>query len=312
MSEVAPTILDDARPAGDDASTRSTALAVYELTKPRMNFLVLVTTAVGFAAAAGVATVTQFAALVALAHTLLGTAFSAAGASVLNQWLEQDVDARMPRTQGRPLVTGELSPAFALGFGVALSVAGVVYLFLTTGPVPAMLSASTIALYVLVYTPMKRSSAWCTVVGAVPGALPPVIGVAAASGGEIGVLGVGLFGILFAWQMPHFYGLATMYQSDYAAGGLRMLPGEPDGRRRTVRQTIAYCVVLIPVSLLPIASPHIGWVYAVPAVLLGVWYLRSGIAMASDDSRYAAKRVFLTSIAYLPALLTALVIDAWI
>ncbi len=308
MSDLADTPLDYVGPTGREWAWRDRLLGVYELTKPRMNFLVLVTTLVGFAAAAGTATVSSLGLLV---HTLLGTALSAAGASVLNQWMEQDVDALMPRTQKRPLIVGQVSPGFALGFGVALSAVGVAYLAMAAGVVPAALSAATIGSYVLVYTPMKRRSAWCTIVGAVPGALPPVIGVSAATGGAIGILGVSLFAILFAWQMPHFYGLATMYRDDYLAGGLRMLPGEEDGRRRTARQSVGFCVALIPISLLPALHPGIGWLYSVPAAALGLWYLRSALAMTRHDGVAPAKKVFLTSIAYLPAVLAVLVLDAW-
>ena len=217
-----------ALPANDAAAVR--LRAAYELTKPRMNFLVLVTAAVGYLAAGGTS-------LVSLLHALGGTALVAAGASVLNQWMERDADARMKRTVNRPLPAGVLSPAFAFWFGVLLGVAGTLWLALLVNPLSAGLAAATLLLYVLVYTPMKRLSPWCTLVGTVPGAIPPVIGVAAATGG-LAPPSLSLFALLTAWQMPHFFGLATMFADDYRRGGFRMLPGEVDGRRRAGRQAV--------------------------------------------------------------------------
>ncbi len=279
--------------------------AAYELTKPRLNLLVLVTTAVGFFAAAGwIGTTGNFATFL---NCLLGTALTAAGAGVLNQWIERDVDARMPRTRARPLPTHTLSPAFAVILGTVLGVGGTLWLWWTTNPLAAMLAAATLVIYVAIYTPLKSRTPWCTLVGAVPGAIPPAIGVAAA-GAPMWPLGVGLFAILFAWQMPHFFGLATLYRDDYRLGGLRMLPGEPNGRLRTGRQVILFAALLLPLSLLPIVSPSIGWLYAIAAVVLGTWFLVVSIRMARGG-RPEAKRLFLTSIAYLPALLGALCLD---
>ena len=276
--------------------------AVYELTKPRMNALVLVTAAVGFVVAGGTAAGVFL-------HAMLGTALAAAGASVLNQYLEIGRDARMPRTRRRPLVAGTLSPAFALAFGVATSALGVAYLAVAVNAVAALLAALTIVSYVAVYTPMKPRSPWCTTVGAVPGAIPPMIGVAAATG-TVTPTAWALFALLFCWQMPHFFGLATLYLDDYARGGFRMLPGEPDGRRRTARQVVGYGLLLLPIGLLPaLVTPGVGRGYGVVATLLGVGFLWAGLRFARDAARPAARRLFLASIAYLPLVLLALVAD---
>ena len=279
--------------------------AAYELAKPRLNLLVLVTTAVGFFAAAGWAGTVGSALL--FLNCLVGTALTAAGAGALNQWIERDVDARMPRTRGRPLPANALSPAFAFGFGAILGLGGTLWLWLSVNLLAAALALATLLIYVAIYTPLKSRTPLCTIVGAVPGAIPPVIGVAGANG-PMWPLGVGLFAILFCWQMPHFFGLATLYRDDYRRGGLRMLPGEPNGQRRTSRQAILWSALLLPASLLPALSPGIGWLYAIAAVALGLWFFVASTRMARGG-RAEAKRLFLTSIAYLPLLLLALCLD---
>ena len=295
--------------AADGAPLSQRLGAVYELTKPRMNFLVLVTTAVGFLAAATPQALLDAAVGIAFLHVLFGTALSAAGASVLNQLIERKADAKMPRTRRRPLPAGLLSPTFAGVFGVLLCEVGVAYLAFFVNPLTALLSLLTILSYVAIYTPLKRKTPWCTAIGAIPGAIPPMMGVAAATGG-LDWLAVGLFGVLFAWQMPHFFGLATMYRDDYAAGGFRMLPGEANGVRRTAIQVVLYCLALLPLSVVPVLDGDIGWLYAIPAVGLGLWYLAAGIRMAREGTRPAATKLFLVSIAYLPAMLAVLVLDA--
>ena len=292
-------------PAADLPAAAARLGAVYELTKPRMNAMVLVTTGVGFLAAGG-------ASPAAFGHAMLGTALSAAGASVLNQYLERDLDARMPRTRRRPLPAGTLAPGFALAFGLALSLAGVAWLAAAVNAVAALLSAATIVSYAAVYTPMKRRSPWCTLVGAVPGAIPPTIGVAAATG-TLDPTAAALFALLFAWQIPHFYGLATMYADDYRRGGFRMLPNEPDGPRRTGRQAVAWCLALLPIGLLAaFVTPGVGWAYGLVAALAGGWFLLAAVrfARAAAPRRAAsARRLFLVSIAHLPIVLLALVLD---
>jgi protoheme IX farnesyltransferase len=301
-------------PAGDllgaaDIGPGARLSAVYELTKPRMNALVLVTTGVGFL----VAPVSG--SIVVLLHALLGTALAAAGASVLNQFLERDHDARMPRTRRRPLPAGLLPPGFASGFGIVLSLLGVIYLASAVNVLTALLAAVTIVTYVAIYTPLKRLSPWCTLVGAVPGAIPPMMGVTAATGSLDATAWV-LFAILFFWQMPHFFGLATLYADDYARGGFRMLPGESDGERRAGRQVVFFAILTGLAGLTPVlVTPGVGWAYGMVAAGAGAWYLSASLRMARSTGaarRPASKRLFVVSILHLPVLLSALVLDAFI
>ena len=279
----------------------------YELTKPRMNFLVVLTTAVGFAMAVRPASAAGFDWLL-LVHALLGTALTAAGASVFNQWLERDADRRMPRTKNRPLPGRRLRPAEAAAFASALSVAGVAYLALAVNPLTAGLGLLTLASYVLLYTPLKRRTAWCTLVGAVPGAIPPMMGVTAVTG-HLTPLAWALFAVLFVWQMPHFFALAILFRDDYAAGGFKMLP-VTDGVPATVRQILFFSALLLPVSLLPVYVGAAGWVYGAAAVVLGVVFLAAAWACRrTGGGRAAAKRLFFASILYLPVLLAFLMLN---
>src|SRR3954453_19701905 len=235
----------------------------YELTKPRMNALVVITTAVGYFMA-----VRGFAEWARLLHTVLGTALTAAGASVLNQYVEIDLDAKMPRTANRPLPAGRVSPIEALSFGVLLSAAGVLYLASLVNPLSAALAALTLVTYVFLYTPLKTRTSLCTVVGAVPGAIPPMIGFPAVDG----VLSPGawaLFSILFFWQLPHFLAIAILYRDDYARGGFRMLPVFDRKYHLTTRLIVLYALTLIPVTLIPVMLSMAGWIYCAAAALLG-------------------------------------------
>ena len=305
----------DAAPVGGRRSRRRSDAApspladYYELTKPRMNFLVVVTTAVGFFLAAGASAPWFGSAGALLLHALLGTALTAAGASALNCWLERDHDAKMPRTARRPVPAGRVSPGAALAFGTLLGVAGVAYLALLVNPLTAGLGAFTLASYVFAYTPLKRVTPLCTVVGAVPGAIPPAMGVTAATG-ELNALAWCLFGLLFVWQMPHFYALAILFKDDYAAGGFKMLP-ETAGVRATANHAVAWALALLPVTVLPSVLGQAGWGYAVAAVALGGAFLWTAAKLATGDRvRADAKRVFVASILYLPALLAALMLGA--
>lgn len=288
-------------PAGaHTASTAGTTARLtdyYELTKPRMNALVVVTTAVGYYMAAS-----GWSDWARLIHTIVGTALTAAGASVLNQYVERDLDAKMPRTAVRPLPAGRVSPVEALGLGVMLSAVGVLYLVTLVNPLAAMLAVLTLGTYVFLYTPLKTRTSLCTVAGAVPGAIPPMIGFAAVHG----VLTPGawaLFGILFIWQLPHFLAIAILYRDDYARGGMKMLPVIDPGGAITGRQIVLWSLALIPVSLVPSVVGLAGVAYFAAAALLGIAFLAFAVRCALTGSRADARRLFLASIIYLPVLL---------
>ncbi|PYS07675.1 MAG: protoheme IX farnesyltransferase [Acidobacteria bacterium] len=288
------------QPAVIDRRYSKTRVAdLMELTKPRITLLVLVTTLVGFYMASrdGID-------LLLLFHTILGTALVASGASALNEYLERDLDARMTRTRNRPLPDGRLLPAEALIFSAAISAAGVAYLLYFVNALTAALGAVTLAGYILVYTPLKTRTALCTLIGAFPGAAPPVMGWTAASG-RIDVVALSLFAILFLWQMPHFFAIAWIFTEDYTRAGFSIhVSGEKTGR-----QIIFFCSALIPVSILPTFFGLTGMTYFVGAVLLGFIYLGYGFAVALFRSNTHAHRLLRISVLYLPALLVLMMVD---
>ena len=289
-------------PAAKTVSERR-ALDLLALTKPRLNLLVLITTLGGLylAAPGGVP-------LLLLVHTLVGTALVAGGAAALNQVWERETDARMRRTSGRPLPSGRLNLAEAAWFGILLSVAGLFELAVGANVVAANVALATWASYILVYTPLKTRTSLATLVGAIPGALPPVIGWAAASG-TITLPAVVLFGIVFFWQMPHFLAIAWMYRHDYTRAGIPLLPViEPDGRR-TGRQALLYAAALWPVSLLPALVGLAGAPYSIVATCLGFIFIGLAALFARDRSQPNARRLFLFSLTYLTLLWSALVVD---
>lgn len=283
----------------------STRIADYlELTKPRIAVMALFTVAIGYLMAAGSAGEP-----LVLLHTLIGAGLVAAGGSALNQCLEREIDSRMRRTANRPLPAGRLLPDEAFAFGLALGTIGFIYLLLTVHELStAIAAASTFLLYVCVYTPMKTRTVWNTIVGAVPGALPPVIGWCAArgTGGFGGAMG--LFLILFFWQLPHFLAIAWMYRDDYARGGLRMLPGADPTGRRTAGTMILTAAMLIPVSLLPIAMGLAGWVYGAGAIAWGIFFTFRAIQFGFDRTDRKSRTVLRASLLYLPAVLGLLLI----
>ena len=246
--------------------------------------------------------------VVRLVNALVGTGLVAAGAGVLNQVLERDVDALMRRTADRPIPAGRIDPDAALTLGVVVAVAGLAYLALTVNLLTSMLGAATLAAYVFVYTPMKRISSLATLIGAIPGAVPPMMGWTAARD-SIDAGAWALFGILFLWQLPHFLAIAWMYRADYERGGFPMLPVlDPEGGR-TARQMILYAAALVPVSLAPSALGLTGEVYFLGALALGLAFL--GFAFAFDRARSgrAARHLLLVSVIYLPAILAVMVLD---
>jgi protoheme IX farnesyltransferase len=275
-----------------------------ELAKPRVAVLVLFTVGAGVLLAGG----RDFQFLVLL-HTVLGTALVAAGASALNQWLERDSDARMHRTEKRPLPSGRLQSAEVLVFGSLLGLIGVLYLALTLSNLSAALVAAvTFILYVAVYTPLKRRSPLNTLIGAVPGALPPIIGWCAVRG-EITHEAALLFLILFLWQVPHFLAIAWIYREDYARAGLRMLPVVDRDGQRTAQNMILYCLALLAVSLQPVLLKEAGLLYLGGAVLLGLTFLATAIGFQRWRSHCQARRVLRASLLYLPGLLALLLLD---
>ena len=274
-----------------------------ELSKPRMNFLVVATTLVGFAVTARNSAEWRL-----LPPTLLGTALCAAAASTLNQVWEHRLDALMARTRMRPIPTGRISPADALVFGLTLALLGAASLVLLVNPLTAIIGGLTIVSYVLLYTPLKRRTTLCTVVGAIPGALPPVMGWTAVHN-SLGLGAVALFAILFLWQMPHFLAIAILYKNDYAAGGFRMLPCEDPGLHATSRQIVLFSLALIPATFMPSMLAMAGSVYFGAAVVLGLAFLAFALAAARSRARRDARNLFLASIVYLPILLTFLVAD---
>jgi heme o synthase len=274
------------------------------LTKPRIAVLVLFTVAIGaLLARRGAINWEQ------LVHTLIGTSLVAAGASALNQLLERHSDALMRRTENRPLPGGRLQPLEVLFFGVCLSVAGTAYLAVTLRhPLAAIVAAITALSYVLIYTPLKKRTTLNTLIGAIPGALPPVIGWTAATG-RIDREVIILFLIVFLWQVPHFLAIAWIYREDYGRAGLKMLPVVDDVGSMTGRQMVLYCMALVPVSLMPVLFGQTGWVYAVGAVALGLYFLRSTCRFLSAKTPARARRVLHASLIYLPALLALLLVE---
>lgn len=286
------------------ASARRRWADRLELTKPRITALVLVTAGVGFylASPAGALDVGL------LLHTLLGTALLAGGTNALNQYAERGPDARMKRTRARPLPSGRMAPAAALAFAAAISAAGALYLALAVNPLTAILGALALAAYVFLYTPLKRRTWWCTLVGAVPGAIPPMMGWTAVRG-ELDVLAWVLFAIVFLWQLPHFYAIAWIYRSDYAAAGFPMLPVIDADGSRTSRQIVGYTAALVVVSSLTSVLGLTGAVYFAGSAALGALFLGAGLWAAARRSSVQARRLFLASVVYLPALLILMVVD---
>lgn len=273
------------------------------LTKPRITFMVVVTAIIGFALAPS-----GHWSWLALFGVIFGTALSCMGASVLNQVIEREPDGMMNRTRDRPLPAGRLTTAEAAWSGIGLSVIGVVVLWVICNELSATLSAATILSYTLLYTPMKRVSPTALLVGAVPGAMPPMIGYAAATG-ELGPAAWLLFSIMFVWQVPHFLAIAWLYRKDYAKAGFPMLPVLDPSGERTFRQILIGCLTLLPLGLLPTMLGVSGMVYFFTAMACGLMFLACGIDLVFKPSRQRARRLFFASLIYLPVVLTVMLID---
>lgn len=289
------------RSASPGASLLSDLL---ELTKPRITALVATTCAAGFL----LATPARELPWTALAATVLGTALVCAGSAALNHHAERDVDARMRRTANRPLPAGRLEPDTALLWGALLAGAGLLVLALGANPLTALLAAATLVCYVWIYTPLKRRTALATLVGAIPGAAPPLLGWTGAAG-EIELGAWLLFALLFLWQLPHFLAIAWLYHDDYRAAGLHLLTIDDPDYGRTTRQAVLYTVALLPVSLAPASVGLGGPLQLAGALVCGLAFLAAALAFGRRPSRPSARRLLLASVAYLPAVLAAWVVD---
>lgn len=284
--------------------SRAARLSAYiELTKPRITLLVVLTAMAGFCLASGASV--NYAALLNMSF---GIALLSSGIAALNQYIERDTDRLMHRTQSRPLPSGKLQPARALVFGLSLSAIAIIYIWVLINPISALLGAATFASYLFVYTPLKTRTTLSVVLGAFPGAMPPLIGWTSVTG-EVSTAALILFAILFLWQFPHFLAIAWMYREDYARAGIKMLPVvEPDGRV-TGQQIIAYTAMLLPVSLLPVAIKLAGTVYLVGALVLGAVFLYYGVRAGTGRTSWQARQLLLASVLYLPVLFALMVIN---
>lgn len=298
-----------ASPSHADTAPRVTAKVhsrsgdYVTLTKPRLNFLVLLTTAAAYSLGAG-----PEARLIDLVHTLLGTFLVAGGAAALNQVWERQTDRLMRRTQSRPMADERITVAQGTAFGIALTLAGVAELAIFINVLSAAVAFFTAATYIFIYTPLKRRTSLSTIAGALPGALPAVIGWAAATN-TLSIQGWVLFGIVFMWQMPHFLAIAWMYRDEYARAGMPLLPViEPDGRS-TGRQAVLYTAALIPVSLLPTGVGLATAYYLIGAIALGAIMMLLSLEFSVKRDLPTAKRLFFGSIIYLPLLWAILVFD---
>ncbi|QDU63095.1 Protoheme IX farnesyltransferase 2 [Planctomycetes bacterium Pan216] len=287
-----------------DRSALGLRLADYaSMTKPRIAVMVLVTVAVGGFLATGGAPDSA-----TLLSAIIGTGLVAAGASVMNQWLERESDALMRRTALRPIPAGRVSPAEAFALGTGLGLFGTLFLATTVNWLTALLAVVCYLLYVVAYTPLKRYSSLNTAVGAIPGALPAVIGWTAMTG-QLDPRAWILFLILFLWQFPHFFAIAWLYRSDYAGAGLKMLPTTEAGQRVTGVQAVAYALALLPISLAPTLFGLTGTLYFWAALACGIHYLAYSVAFMMRQCDQRARQLMWASLVYLPSVMALLMLD---
>lgn len=279
-------------------------LAAYlELTKPRIAFMLVLTSAAGFyLGSTGGFDIGLF------VNSMLGITLLAFGVATLNQYIERDIDTLMERTAKRPLPMGKLTPREALIFGTVLCAVAEVYLLFLVNGLTALLGLTVIVGYVLLYTPLKTRTTASTAIGALPGAMPPLMGWTAASG-NITLGAWALFVLLFLWQFPHFLAIASMYKEQYAKAGILMLPVVEKDGRITTRQIVLFTVMLLPVSLAPFFLGFAGWIYLAGAVLLGIWFLWASIGAARAKTVEKSRKLLLVSVLYLPAIFALMVID---
>ena len=278
--------------------------AYLELTKPRITFMVVLSALAGFCMASknGINWI-QF------LHFALGVSLLSSGTSTLNQFIERESDKLMRRTMHRPLPAGKLSATAALMFGLVTTTLGEAYLALVVNPLTAWLGLAALVSYVLMYTPLKQRTTLCTAIGAFPGALPPLLGWAAASN-EIALGGCVMFGILFLWQFPHFHAIAMMYAEDYARANIKMLPVVEPDLKSTSLQIVGYAALLMPISFLPFFLGMSGWVYLFAAILLGTWFLYISFNTAYTKTKTDARTLLKTSVIYLPIIYIVMVLNS--
>jgi heme o synthase len=305
-TESVPAALGVSSVQGSRVASSSVLLDYWELTKPEINFMIAITTAAGFWL--GAAAALPHFPWVLFLHTLLGAVLVASGAATLNQLIELRYDAQMRRTARRPLASGRIAPSHALWFGVLLSVFGAVYLALATNSLASLLAALTLLSYLFLYTPLKRITPLCTVVGAIPGAAPPLIGWAAARG-RLDPAAWVLFAIVFLWQFPHFMSIAWMYREDYARAGYLVLPSDESRGHFVIWQTMVATLVLFMVALTPTIARISGLVYFGGALAFGGTFLYYSARFAIHRTNVAARKLLLVSILYLPAVFSLLVLD---
>ena len=276
-------------------------LDYLELSKSRIVFMVLITTATGYLFAA------KHVDPLLLINALIGTALVAAGTNALNQYVERDLDAMMKRTRRRPLPAGRMTPQAALIFSAGIAVVGTLYLGFLVNWLCAFLGAFTLASYIFVYTPLKRVSTICTAVGAIPGAIPPLMGYAAATG-TLGLAGWIAFGILFFWQLPHFMAISWMYREDYGRAGFAMLSVRDQDGKEVGRQALLYSLALLAVSIAPFFFGMAGLTYLAIATMAGLWIVVSSLMFLSDRSPVPARSLFMSTNIYLLTMMTLLVV----
>lgn len=287
-----------------DWSLSTAVRDAFELAKPEISFLVMISAAGGFVLASPAGSIDW----IALMHTVLGTGLAAGGSRVLNHVREMDHDAAMRRTRERPLPAGRISVTAATVYGSVLALAGPLYLAILVNVLTGVLAIATVGCYLLVYTPLKRVTTYNTLIGCIPGAMPALGGWVAATG-TIGLGGAIFYTVLFAWQMPHFLALAWMYRNDYERGGFAMLPVHEPSGRSTAGQTLFFTVLMVVFSLLPGVIDLVGWAYLLGATALGVYFLVPALRFFHTRTNRTARRVLTASIVYVPVLVGLILVD---
>lgn len=284
-------------------SLKEKASAYFELTKPRIAFMLVLTAAAGFY----LGLKGNFE-IVLFVNSMIGITLLAFGVSTLNQFIERQTDILMERTSTRPLPTSKVSPAEALIFGILLCLIAEIYLAVLVNPLTAALGVIVIVGYVFLYTPLKTRTSASTAIGAIPGAMPPLMGWTSAAN-EVSLPSLILFAMLFLWQFPHFLAIAWLYREQYKKAGILMLPVvEPEGKM-TARQIVIFALMLLPISLAPFFMAMTGWIYLIGAGLLGLWFLVESINTAREKSNKSAKRLLLVSVIYLPLIYGLMVVN---